>query len=267
MSNEFVMVPRELAEEINAALELHGYVSLPRALQVAMAKPAMRQGEPVAWQVTGPSGVMGCYVQRPYEWAHGYKIEPLYAHADPGEVERLRSSVAELRKSLREQNRVEFQNGKLRAHLAERDAHPMRALSQEAYSTLVGMVEFCLNQRVCMGMDEGFKSFDPEEEHDFVKELRSFVALSASAETSAPKCGNCGSGTGQACNDKACGYLEDGNGAPVERDERAEFEALVLRDWPKAPLERNLAGDFYYNDAIQRAWYGWQARAALERKP
>lgn len=75
----------------------------------------------------------------------------------------------------------------LRAQLAERDApHPIRVLGQEAYSTLVGMVEYCLNQRVCMGMDEGFKSFDPEEEHDFVKELRTFVALSASAEPSAP---------------------------------------------------------------------------------
>ena len=49
-----------------------------------------------------------------------------------------------------------------------------KGLSREAASTLRGMVEYCLNHRVCMGMDEGFKSFDPEEEHDFVKELRAF---------------------------------------------------------------------------------------------
>jgi hypothetical protein len=72
--------------------------------------------------------------------------------------------------------------------LAERDAlHPIRVLGQEAYSTLVGMVEFCLNKRVCLGMDEGYKNFlDEEDEHDFVKELRTFVALSASTEPSAP---------------------------------------------------------------------------------
>ncbi|HHX6500976.1 TPA: hypothetical protein ACVGJ1_002849 [Pseudomonas aeruginosa] len=51
----------------------------------------------------------------------------------------------------------------------------VRRLSEEAESTVIGMVEYCLNARVCLGMDEGFKSFDPEEEHDFVKELREFV--------------------------------------------------------------------------------------------
>ncbi|MBZ9665786.1 hypothetical protein H3221_013595 [Pseudomonas sp. LMG 31766] len=49
------------------------------------------------------------------------------------------------------------------------------AMSAEAMSTLRGMVEYCLNARVCMGMDEGFASFDPEIEHDFVKELRAFA--------------------------------------------------------------------------------------------
>lgn len=48
-------------------------------------------------------------------------------------------------------------------------------LSKEAASTVRGMVEYCLNQRVCLGMDEGFKSFEPEVEHDFVKELHAFA--------------------------------------------------------------------------------------------
>lgn len=52
-------------------------------------------------------------------------------------------------------------------------------MSEEAASTLRRMVDYCLNQRVCMGMDEGFKSFDPEEEHDFVKELRAFAESAA----------------------------------------------------------------------------------------
>lgn len=48
-------------------------------------------------------------------------------------------------------------------------------LSTEAASVLTGMIEYCLNARVCMGMDEGFKSFEPEEEHEFVKELRALL--------------------------------------------------------------------------------------------
>lgn len=48
-------------------------------------------------------------------------------------------------------------------------------LSAEAYNVMLGMVEHCLNIRACMGMDEGFKDFDTEEEHDFVKELRALL--------------------------------------------------------------------------------------------
>lgn len=140
------------------------------------------------------------------------KLGPLYTHPappDPGEVERLREENKHLRDGWYkdesdnnrfwpeeiEELRAELATEKARADaaagdaneaerkLAERGApHPIRVLGKEAYSTLVGMVEYCLNQRVCMGMGEGFKSFDPEEEHDFVKELRTFVALSTSAE-------------------------------------------------------------------------------------
>ncbi|GAC1030452.1 hypothetical protein thsps21_12790 [Pseudomonas sp. No.21] len=65
------------------------------------------------------------------------------------------------------------------ALLAMDDAPPaagvLEQMSEEARSTLVGMVEFCLERRYCMGMDEGFASFEPETEHGFVKELRAFV--------------------------------------------------------------------------------------------
>ncbi|MFG8976779.1 hypothetical protein [Pseudomonas paraeruginosa] len=72
----------------------------------------------------------------------------------------------------------------------------VRRLSEEAESTVIGMVEYCLNARVCLGMDEGFKSFDPEEEHDFVKELREFVAARAALAQPSPKREFCG-GTGE----------------------------------------------------------------------
>lgn len=48
-------------------------------------------------------------------------------------------------------------------------------LTDEAHSVMLGMVEHCLNIRACMGMDEGFKDFDTEEEHGFVKELRALL--------------------------------------------------------------------------------------------
>ncbi|UXZ44532.1 hypothetical protein [Pseudomonas soli] len=62
--------------------------------------------------------------------------------------------------------------------------------------------------------------------------------------------------------------------APVERDERAEFEACIRREWPMAPISRKRdllpKGDPCYGDycdePLQRAWVGWQMRAALERK-
>lgn len=118
------------------------------------------------------------------EWGSHWKEEALREHFDvdpaaAGELELARHSSYEIML-------LEEERDTIRAQLAERDAHPLRTLSQEAYSTLIGMAEFCLNHRTCLGMDEGFKSFEPEEEHGFVKELRSFVALSASAEPSAP---------------------------------------------------------------------------------
>jgi hypothetical protein len=65
---------------------------------------------------------------------------------------------------------------RLAAPVVERQPSELTGLSSEAYSVLIGMVEHCLNVRACMGMDEGFKDFDTEEEHDFVKELHAFVA-------------------------------------------------------------------------------------------
>jgi len=93
--------------------------------------------------------------------------------------------------------------------------------------------------------------------------------LNASAEPSAPKCGVCGQGA-WACNEDGCHYLESGNGAPVERDERAEFESWYIRDVGigLANLKRIKSGSGAYEceDAMS-AWEGWQARAVLERKP
>ncbi|MGK0158799.1 hypothetical protein [Pseudomonas mosselii] len=82
----------------------------------------------------------------------------------------------------------------------------------------------------------------------------------------------------------ATGYLRDilnvlrgkvTPSSPVVRDERAEFEACIRREWPMAPISRKrdllpkddpCYGD-YCDEPLQRAWIGWQMRASLERKP
>lgn len=52
---------------------------------------------------------------------------------------------------------------------------PVGAMSAEASGIARGMVLHCIEQRLCMGMDEGFASFDPDVEHPFVHELREFA--------------------------------------------------------------------------------------------
>ncbi|WP_447404529.1 hypothetical protein [Pseudomonas aeruginosa] len=61
---------------------------------------------------------------------------------------------------------------------------------------------------------------------------------------------------------------------PAVEHERAEFEAWVRRDWPGAPLRfirdalpvNDPRYGQYCDDALQRAWVGWQARAALSKR-
>lgn len=54
-------------------------------------------------------------------------------------------------------------------------------LSHEAQLTIKGMIEYCLTNRDCMGMDEGFKDMsadNPDDwvEYDWVREIRDFIA-------------------------------------------------------------------------------------------
>lgn len=86
--------------------------------------------------------------------------------------------------------------------------------------------------------------------------------VSASAEPSVPKCTNCGASTGQACNDKGCGYLESGNGEPIEIDEQAAFMAWANEEYEVgADEELNLK-----NPSVRDNKIGWLARATLHRK-
>jgi len=118
--------------------------------QARATRPAQTEQRPVAWVSSGPDGVEA-------DWYPGKGLDTLPIGA------------------------------KLyAAPVAQAEQQPA-LMSEEAASTLRGMVDYCLNQRVCMGMDEGFKSFDPEEEHDFVKELRAFAESAAPIAQTAPQ--------------------------------------------------------------------------------
>ncbi|MDW2775214.1 hypothetical protein [Pseudomonas sp. BEA3.1] len=190
--------------------------------------------EPIAWMV----GTAFWWTKEEAERdaaETGLPIVGLGPMTDPAEVERLRRACEAEFRSVEVLNEA---NQKLQAQLTEAQAMLKRC-------------EESLFNLLCFGVPE-----DRTEADKMIDELR---ALSASAEPS--KIGN-------------SEYSVAEPSAPVERDERAEFEA----DWAhrmKVAGHRERANAFYriqpndryrWND-VQDAWEAWQARAALERKP
>ena len=90
MSNGYVMVPRDLLER---ALHrgLTGFLSVAEVDGLRAALGAQHQGEPVAWKWTHENGLtlLTAKENSPfYEGKGTFTKTPLYAHADPGAVER-----------------------------------------------------------------------------------------------------------------------------------------------------------------------------------
>lgn len=54
--------------------------------------------------------------------------------------------------------------------------------------------------------------------------------------------------------------------APVERDERAEFEAF-MRSQCCSVNKTDCNNPIYFSRDVQGCWLTWQARASLERNP
>lgn len=176
----------------------------------------------------------------------GYSVEqlsdefefcgPLYTHADPGEVQRLRGLVG-----LAESEALSaiVERDELREQLAERDA-----LLRDCFTAML--------------------------KGGYSKPLRERIkaVLSASAEPSAPKCGH------TACKSLGephpfCDFVQSLEpSAPVERDERAAFEAAwskLHKHEGKSPFMRiEPLGNYRWGD-VHEGWIMWQARAALER--
>lgn len=111
MGNEFVMVPRELAERIAKICMFTMYKEDYRAISEILDKPAeQHQGAPVALPerrdplfVVGSAYDDGLCVGFNECLDEIAKLGPLYTHADPGEVERLRGIIRMHEKTVREQ--------------------------------------------------------------------------------------------------------------------------------------------------------------------
>lgn len=213
-------------------------------------------GEDV-WQFAGWSWEQDCFTHgegEPVGWL------PLLdtPHADPAEAERLRADLKHLMNtSVKEEvfDIVCKERDNLRGQLAEAHA---------------------LLQRAATDIREAANAYHADhDEHARLHVLASEMqALSASAEPSAPKHETC-----KACHGEGVihtGIEEspttlckrcDGSGnepsAPVERDERAEFE--LYRDRRNALLISE--GSSAKWRVTQAHYATWEARATLERKP
>lgn len=189
------------------------------------------------------------------------KLGPLYLHADPGEVERLRENHR------KHAARLIDERGQLRAQLVERDA--LLESAAEGASILRSLIENI----------EAKGNYSPESTASFLQQALHCVSPalspSASAEPSAPKCTYCGD-TGQIMVGRS-GDANDGNAPIMEPCEDcepvrgsgslefdkllAEYHAIVWASGEDGDVDYDLAGI----DTAKKL----QAlhRAALERKP
>lgn len=168
--------------------------------------------------------------------------------ADPAEVERLRRALKGAMTLMTEGAARE------RDSIAERDI--LRAQLAEAQALL---------QKVLGHLKAG----KPGE-----AQVALYNGLSASAEPSAPKCETCSDQgiVGNILNAETC--MDCTPSAPVEIDERADFEAAWSARLERLRLHergnefyRVQPNDLYRWGNVQDAWELWQARAALARKP
>lgn len=268
VEREFFMVPGEPSEEPEdegcepddeclvskwSAESTEHYVERFRAALARIG--TQHQGEPVA--LPERKGMHLRYDTLMPTFSKGWnaclteveKLGPLYARAGRGEVEQLSLIISNLNE---ERDELGVEVGRLRAKLAGRDAL---------------LRDFCAHSALICGdllrlaREDDCATTDPIRARaysamDLSRKVKK--ALSASAEPSEREA--------QALQaEKLLGIerLPVEQMAPVERDERAEFEMV----YSLHHLARDVLSGAYVNAETRSLWDGWQARAALERKP
>ena len=273
--NDMVMVPRELAE---AFREYSSWAANPKLklahdkLNELLDQPAdQHHGEPVALPVrkrdrNEESDVLtDC---RNEGWNACLdkiaKLGPLYTHADPGEVERLRGSVSEWESKWQQET---AQVGLLRAQLAECSLMVSVATDFDwakhygkdnvagQLNAAIAFVQTKLAERDALLQEARDSAAERvRRERKKIKKLNLRVAAYEAALREIQEAAQV---TWRYPEFLATASAEPS--APVEIDERAEFEEAYEADANSDVHE--------VRSTRQIAWAFWQARAAMERKP
>ena len=215
------------------------------------------------------------------------KLGPLYTHADPGEVERLRKENENLRagwyKDESDNNRFWPEEIEaLRAELAERDALLQRALPylsntpdlvQHGAEDLAEEIRSASAGRPCYGPNEWgtecgkcskCKHASAEPSAPVIHPINMKTMMQAYEQVDHKELLH---GTSNWCASMATalrGVIHSEPSAPVERDDLSEL-ALALNEYEKATGNHAVPRGFNREqDLFVR---GFMARAALERKP
>lgn len=212
------------------------------------------QGEPVAYlrasdlERLAPKHVQGCAASLAKDPCEGFV--GIYTHADPGEVERLRSDLDECDG---DRWKLRTERNTLRAQLAELESKYRQELADnvtrtarlaDRYSAQLAERDALLRRALGAIAEVGRQDHLIDYTMVSVVKREIDAALSVSAEPS----------------------------APVERDERAEFEKWYLAEYYEGDAQCGLewlstepCGGYRYSEPA-RHWKAWQARAALARK-
>lgn len=271
--------------------------------QALLTPPAQQnQGEPVALPSRLPVRMPeGRNLPKGYAEAWNAclteieKLGPLYTHADPGEIERLREQLRVIRSSCPNHCEVTgsvagtAQNyiGELEQKLAEAQALLRRA--ERALRKTTGFYanrDQCCSEHIQLVIDlakanEPSASAEPgglvsnvsihtksnkaPKNCNFIvrqDELVESRSIDACAEPGARICTH-----PEGCNQCSwCGFKSESAdpSAPVDRDERAEFEKHYA-SMNDGFVPSFFGGEYDWHDA-QPCWKTWQARAALEKK-
>lgn len=174
--------------------------------------------------------------------------------------------VAQLRLLVRSGQEVEDHLSK-QIDISEITIQGLRAKLSEAQVLLSTSSELLrtISMHTAMSPSQWCDSFQREVK-DRIQKIA--AALSASAEPSAPLC----TPAHPCVFPDSCGHCSKETSAPVEIDERAEFEKWYLAEYFEGDKQCGLewlstepcGGYRYARPAMQ--WKIWQARAALERK-